>query len=126
MLKRIPEARLLQGGHMQVVFRSFLSDDSGFLLSSESVIVGTLLVLGLVVGLTEVRNAVVQELGDYSQAVAWLSQDYAYTSVSSDNIADLGTSGSLFSDTEELEQTASTVASANGIVVDTAPSDDDE
>ena len=111
---------------MQVVFRSFLSDDSGFLLSSESVIVGTLLVLGLVVGLTEVRNAVVQELGDYSQAVAWLSQDYAYTSVSSDNIADLGTSGSLFSDTEELEQTASTVASANGIVVDTAPSDDDE
>ena len=110
---------------MQVVFRSFLSDDSGFLLSSESVIVGTLLVLGLVVGLTEVRNAVVQELGDYSQAVAWLSQDYEYTSVSSDNIADLGTSGSLFSDSDELEQYVSSVA-ANGIVVDIAASDDDE
>jgi hypothetical protein len=108
-------------------FVSFLSDDSGFLLSSESVIVGTLLVLGLIVGVAEVRNAVVEELGDYSQAVAWLSQDFAYTSVSSANITSgLSTSGSRFSDNFELEQTYSSSASANGIVVTTMSLDDDE
>ena len=119
-------APLLQGGRMRK-FVSFLSDDSGFLLSSESVIVGPLLVLGLIVGVAEVRNAVVEELGDYSQAVAWLSQDYEYTSVSSDNITSgLSTSGSMFTDSDEFEQTFTSVASANGIVVTTISLDDDE
>jgi len=107
---------------------SFLSDDSGFLLSSESVIVGTLLVLGLIVGVAEVRNAVVEELGDYSQAVAWLSQDYEYTSVSSDNITSgLSTSGSMFSDSDEFpKQTYMSSASANAIIVTTISLADDE
>ncbi len=119
-------APLLQGGRMRK-FVSFLSDDSGFLLSSESVIMGTLLVLGLIVGVAEVRNAVVEELGDYSQAVAWLSQDYEYTSVSSDNITSgLSTSGSMFSDSDELEQTYASSASANGIILTTTSTGDDE
>ena len=82
---------------------------------------GTIGVLGLIVGLAEVRNAVVQELGDFSQAVAFLSQDYAYTSVTSSNGgAAIRTSGSTYVDDVDTQQ-ADTVA-ANGVSVSTAAS----
>jgi len=55
--------------------RSFLREEVGFLLSTETVLLGTILVIGMIVGLAEVRNAVTEELGDFSQAIAWLSQD---------------------------------------------------
>lgn len=99
-------------------FRRFLDSDAGFLLSTESLLLGTIGVLGLIVGLAEVRNAVVQELGDFSQAVAFLSQDYAYTSVTSANVTAIQTSGSAYVDDVDRQQ-LDTVA-ANGVVVSTA------
>lgn len=104
--------------------RRLLLDESGFILSTESVLLGTLVVLGLIVGLAEVRNAVVQELGDYSQAVAWLSQTYEFTSVTSSNVADILSSGSVFIDSDD-DQMISSVA-ANGILVDEPSIVDDE
>jgi len=110
---------------MPMVFRNFLRDEGGFILSTEAVLLGTLVALGMIVGLAEVRNAVVQELGDYSQAVAWLSQDFEWTSVESTNVAgDIQTSGSIFSDSTDVQE-VSTIA-ANGILVDSAAVDDDE
>jgi hypothetical protein len=110
---------------MKSMFRSFLRSEEGFILSTEAILIGTITVLGLIVGLTEVRNAVVQELGDYSAAVSLLSQDYAFTSVTSANIAtNVQTSGSQYSDTADLQQ-AGTV-DANGITVVTASSSNDE
>jgi hypothetical protein len=108
-----------------MVFRNFWVDDGGFILSTEALLLGTLVALGMIVGLAEVRNAVVQELGDYSQAVAWLSQDFEWTSVESTNVAgDIQTSGSIFSDSTDVQE-VSTIA-ANGILVDSAAVDDDE
>jgi len=99
----------------------FLYDDAGFLLSTEALLVGTIGVLGLIVGLAEVRNAVVQELGDFSQAVAFLSQDYAYTSVTSSNGgAAIQTSGSTYADEVDTQQADTVVA--NGVSVSTAAS----
>jgi len=100
---------------MKSMFRSFLRSEEGFILSTEAVLIGTITVLGLIVGLAEVRNAVVQELGDYSQAVALLSQDYAFTSVSSTNDAGISTNGSQFADTSDNQQATS--VDANGIDV---------
>lgn len=94
----------------------FFNDESGFLLSTESLLLGTIGVLGLIVGLAEVRNAAVQELGDFSQAVAMLSQDYEYTSVTSGNVAtDIETAGSSYVDIEDQQLDATFVA--NGVAV---------
>ncbi|MFN9035794.1 MAG: hypothetical protein ACK5YO_05845, partial [Planctomyces sp.] len=99
---------------MKNMFRSFLRSEEGFVLSTEAVLVGTILVLGMIVGLAEIRNAVVQELADYSQAVAQLSQDFAYTSVTSTNVnTNIQTSGSQFSDSTDIQRANGTVA--NGI-----------
>lgn len=103
---------------MKNMFRSFLRSEEGFVLSTEAVLIGTILVLGMIVGLAEIRNAVVQEMGDYSLAVAQLSQDFAYSSVSSTNVpGDIATAGATFSDTSDLQTAAAT--DANGITVAT-------
>lgn len=100
------------------ILRGFLRDEGAFLLSSESLLLGTVCVIGLIVGLAEVRNAVVEELGDFSDAVASLSQDYAYTSVSSTNdVADIQTSGAAYDDDIDNQQNGN--MDANGIIVDT-------
>ncbi len=59
------------------VFRKLWADEGGFIISAELVLVATLLVIGLIVGLTSLRNQVVQELVDVGQAIGSLSQTYA-------------------------------------------------
>jgi len=101
------------------LLRQFVCDDSGFIVSTESLLLGTIGVLGSIVGLAEVRNAVAQELGDFSGAVAELSQDYAYTSVSSDNVgSDIETAGSIYDDS--FDEQSAPGDFANGIRVATA------
>ena len=52
------------------------TDEAGFVVSAELVIVATLLVVGMIVGLTILRNQVAQELGDLAQAFGMQSQGY--------------------------------------------------
>lgn len=54
------------------------ADEAGFIVSSELVLVATILVIAMVVGLQTVRDAVLQELGDVGAAIAAISQDYSY------------------------------------------------
>ncbi|MDY0168229.1 MAG: hypothetical protein RBS80_16895 [Thermoguttaceae bacterium] len=56
-------------------------DDAGFVVSTELVLVATILVIGMVVGLATVRNAVVQELADVATAIGSINQSYTYTGV---------------------------------------------
>lgn len=70
-------------------------DDAGFVISTELVLVATILVLGVIVGLTEVRNAVVQELGDLAMAIGSINQSYSFTGVTGHTSS---TAGSLFFD----------------------------
>ena len=56
-------------------------DDAGFIVSTELVLVATILVIGLIVGLTTVRDQVVQELGDMALAIGSVNMSYAYTGV---------------------------------------------
>lgn len=106
---------------MKSAFRRFLSSEEGFILSTEALLIGTITVLGLIVGLAEVRNAVVQELGDFSQAVSFLSQDYAFTSVTSTNVTtQIQTSGSVYADATDTQSVVATTA--NGVSVTTTGS----
>ena len=52
------------------------SDEHGFIVSAELVLVGTVAVLALVVGLSEVSNNVNQELEDVGSAFACLDQSF--------------------------------------------------
>ncbi len=77
------------------------ADEAGFVVSAELVLVGTILVLGLIVGLTEVRNQVVQELADLAIAVGSVNQSYSYSGIQGHNV-DTFTAGSLFVDTTDF------------------------
>ena len=54
-------------------------DEAGFVVSMELILVATILVIGMLVGLVTVRNAVVQELGDVAMSIGRLNQTFYYT-----------------------------------------------
>jgi len=64
------------------MLRQLLNDEAGFIVSAELVLVATILVIGMIVGLSEVQHAVVQELGDVAEAIGSLNQSYSYTGFS--------------------------------------------
>ena len=63
------------------LFRKLWKDEKGFIVSAELVLVATMLVIGMIVGLTVLRNQVVQELADLGAALGMISQGYEYTGV---------------------------------------------
>lgn len=67
---------------MSVVLR-FWHDDAGAIISSEIVLIATILTLGMIVGLAAVRDSVVQELGDIAAALGNLNQSYNFGAVTS-------------------------------------------
>lgn len=60
-----------------------LHDEAGFIVSTELVLICTLLVIGLVVGLSEVQHAIVSELNDVSEAFGGVNQSYKFSGFSS-------------------------------------------
>lgn len=70
-------------------------DDAGFVVSTELVLIATILVIGMVVGLATVRDSVVQELGDLATAIGNINHSYSFSGVSG---CAAGTAGSAFQD----------------------------
>lgn len=68
---------------MQQLFRRLLQDEAGFIVSAELVLVATLLVIGMIVGLSEVQHSIVAELNDVADGVGSINQSYLYTGFSS-------------------------------------------
>jgi hypothetical protein len=58
------------------LLQRLVQDEAGFVVSSELVLVSTLGVFGMVVGMTSVRDQMVQELGDVSAALSDVNQSY--------------------------------------------------
>ncbi|MDB5390825.1 MAG: hypothetical protein JWM11_6471 [Planctomycetaceae bacterium] len=63
---------------MQKLMQDFWVDEQGFLISMELVLIATIGVLGLIVGLSCLANAVVGELQDLGWAVRSLNQSYFF------------------------------------------------
>jgi len=84
------------------LFRKLWNDDAGFIISAELVLVATLLVIGMIVGLTSLRNQVVQELVDVGQAVGSISQSYIYAGAKKDCMG--RTDGSQYEDKTDFCQ----------------------
>ena len=71
-------------------------DDMAFVVSAELVLIGTILVLGMIVGLATVRDQVVQELGDFALAIAQVNQSYSWSGITGHSSS---VAGSVFLDT---------------------------
>lgn len=83
------------------MLRQLLNDEAGFIVSAELVLIATILVLGLIVGLSQVQYAVVTELGDVAKAIGSLNQSYYYSGFHADkagNQLKSQTVGSVFKD----------------------------
>ncbi len=58
------------------MLKTLWNDESGVILSAEIVLVGTILVLGMIVGLVELQCAIIGELSDLSSAFGNFDQSY--------------------------------------------------
>ena len=57
-----------------LVMKQFLAAEEGFVVSSELILLATMLVLGMLTGLNTIRDQVVQELGDVADAISEIDQ----------------------------------------------------
>jgi hypothetical protein len=88
------------------MLRNFWNDESGFIVSSELVLIATICVIGLIVGLVEIQFAVVGELNDVSDAIGSINQSFNWSGITSFKNVTVGstpikaqTFGSFFIDT---------------------------
>ena len=83
------------------MLRALLNDEAGFIVSAELVLVATILVLGLIVGLSQIQYAVVEELNDIAHALGSVNQSFYYTGFTAEKATGAlksGTAGSTFHD----------------------------
>jgi hypothetical protein len=83
----------------------------GFIVTIELLILATVLVLGLIVGWTSLRDSVLAELGDLSESIGSLNQGYQITSVIN-NAKTASTAGSAFTDLAD-DRTSSDLIDTN-------------
>ncbi|MBL4885899.1 MAG: hypothetical protein JKY95_15380 [Planctomycetaceae bacterium] len=87
------------------MLKELFHDEAGFIVSAELVLIATLLVIGLIVGLSEVQHAVVQELNDVGDAIGSVNQSYMYTGFSATKSGGRGlksySRGSIFNDSRD-------------------------
>lgn len=62
-------------------FKRFSADERGFVVSSELIMISTIVVFGLLVGLAAARDAVVSELSDVAGSLQDLNQSYSVDGV---------------------------------------------
>ena len=94
------------------LIRTFWADEAGFIISAELVLVATIVVIGLVVGLSELAHSLVTELNDVGTAISCLNQSYAFSGFRSNKGGDCGafSAGSAFADTvDECDREVSLV-----------------
>ncbi len=63
------------------MLRTLFNDESGFIISGEVTIVMTLLICGTIVGIGAIRDSLVFELHDVSEAIGAVSQSYNYNGI---------------------------------------------
>ena len=63
--------------NMRWVFKKLWEDDRGILVTVEFLLAASTLVLGLTVGLTALRNAVVTEFEELANAILAINQSYS-------------------------------------------------
>ncbi len=105
------------------MLKKLWNDEVGAIVSAEIVLVATILVIGMVVGLKSVRDAVVTELADVAQAIANIDQSYSYSSVAGHTAT---SAGSVFVDAPDYCDGTTAGADSNSKCVTVANDADGE
>lgn len=63
------------------VMNRLWTEEAGFIISTELMIIATVLVLGILVGLVAIREQLVQELADVAEAISEFNQSFTYAAV---------------------------------------------
>jgi len=103
---------------MKSMLKRLWSDDQGALIAMEFLFVATILVIGIIVGLSSVKNAVNAELTELANAILALSQGYT---ISGQTGCCASTDGSAAIDTPGLITGPTCVAPAIPSVIDVTP-----
>lgn len=74
-------------------------DEAGFVVSTEMVLVATIVVIGLITGLTTIRDQLSTELADIADAISEVDQSYSYGAITAHASS---TSGTIFDDVEDF------------------------
>jgi hypothetical protein len=88
------------------------SEDAGFIISTEAIIILTMLICAAVVGWQAVRIAVLTELADIAEAIAALDQSYSFAGFTGHAAT---CSGSIFTDERDFCDDADCVGEAGGL-----------
>ena len=106
------------------LMKRFWTDEAGVIISSELILVVTILVIGLIAGLAALRDAVTMELGDTAAAIGFVEQDYTFLGTTNGG-ATASTSGSQFNDDTDLGDALDPVlgAGGNGVAITVAASE---
>lgn len=83
---------------MGPTLRVLLGDESGFIVSIELILVATIAIIGLITGMTAMRDAVISEVSDVGGSLQDLNQSYTFNGV---NGHSGNTFGSNFSDARD-------------------------
>lgn len=75
------------------------NDEAGFVVSAELVLIGTIAVLGMIVGLSAARDGVTSELADVGGAINQLNQSYSIDGIQGHGAA---IAGSIFLDEQDF------------------------
>jgi hypothetical protein len=90
------------------MLRALLSDDAGFIISAELVLIASLLVIGLIVGMSQVQFAIVEEMNDIAHSIGSLNQGFYFSGFSAEKRDGCGTAiksrtyGSSFHDSSDV------------------------
>lgn len=108
---------------MQNTTRTLWNDEAGFVVSIELILIATIAIIGLITGMTAVRDGVVSELSDVAGAVQDLNQSYSFNGVTGHAAS---TAGSDVQDNLDFCDSTDDAAGAadNCITFDGAPVDE--
>jgi Flp pilus assembly pilin Flp len=103
---------------MRNVLNKLWADDAGWIISVEMILIFTIISLGLIVGLTSLRNAIVSELIEVSNAITVLDQSYGFVGITGCNVNNF-TNGSHATDTAHT--VSYTVTPVTALSIDVIP-----
>lgn len=96
---------------MKAFWTQLWRDEAGFVVSTELIFIATIVVIGMITGLTTVRDQVGLELADVADAVSELDQSFSFAAVT----ATVGSvAGSTFNDQPDFCEQTGAGADQNG------------
>ena len=84
------------------ILKTLWRDERGVIASADLLLIGTICILGSIVGLATLRDEIVQELGDIATAVGQLNQSYSIASYTNGQFSVAGSTYADMADFCEL------------------------